>query len=289
MALHDFKKAFTNLKHLSEEQKQKFFGDALIYIEIPETLDFLFKTLTPFEEKILKMRFGLNGRQKHSAEEIATHFARSPSWVYKRQAKAFRKLRHPKRQELVQAFIKETGIHIDKLESSVIELDPVVESASQLTTALIAYLQSHHEDLEKIRWDVFEHLVAEFFASWGFEDVRLVGRNPMTSADVFAGRTLTPLGTKIRYFIEVKRWKEKVGVQVIDQVYGAMLSERPRLGWHAAMVVSLRGFRDFEKYKPNELALRGIELKNREDLLDWLRGYKPNRNGLWLPEPISTI
>ena len=128
-------------------------------------------------------------------------------------------------------------------------------------------------------------MIAEFLASWGFEEVHLVGRNPRTSADIFAVHTVNPIGTKFRYFIEVKRWKHKVGVQVIDQVYGAMLNERPIFGWHAAMIVSLVGFKDFEKYTRESLVLKGVELKDSNDLLRWLRGYRPNGNGLWLPDP----
>lgn len=67
-----------------------------------------------------------------------------------------------------------------------VELIHVIETVKRLTPDLIAYLQSHEIDLDKLRWDVFEHLVAEFFASWGFQDVRLVGRNSKTSADIFA-------------------------------------------------------------------------------------------------------
>ncbi|HXU37581.1 MAG TPA: hypothetical protein VN937_14565 [Blastocatellia bacterium] len=74
-----------------------------------------------------------------------------------------------------------------------------------------------------------------------------------------------------------------------DQVYGAMLNEKPSFGWHAAMIVSLVGFKDFEKYDRESLALKGVELKDSDDLLQWLRGYKPNKNGLWLPESCKSL
>jgi len=170
-----------------------------------------------------------------------------------------------------------------------IDLVPVIETIEQLTPSLITHLKSHEEDIDKLRWDVFEHLVAEFLASSGFKDVRLVGRSSVTSADIFAAYTIDSIGTKVRYFIEVKRWKNKVGVEIIDQVYGAMLNERSQFGWHAAMIVSLVGFKDFRKYNRVELALKGIELKERDDLLRWLNGYKPNKDGLWLPEPHTDL
>jgi DNA-directed RNA polymerase specialized sigma24 family protein len=166
-----------------------------------------------------------------------------------------------------------------------VDLIHVIEAVKELSPDLIAHLQSHERDLDRLRWDVFEHLVAEFFASSGFQDVRLVGRNSKTSADIFASYFIDSVGMRNRYFIEVKRWKKRIGVQIIDQVYGAMLNERPMFGWHAAMIVSLVGFTDFEKYNRESLALKGVELRDRNDLLRWLRDYKRNRSGLWLPEP----
>ncbi|HEV2863176.1 MAG TPA: restriction endonuclease [Pyrinomonadaceae bacterium] len=189
----------------------------------------------------------------------------------------------------MRSFLEWKREHLEKYETTPIELLPVIEKATRLTPALIEHLRSHSEDLENLRWDVFEGLVAEFFASWGWEDVRLVGRNSKTSADIFAAYILNPLGVKIRYFVEVKRWKRKVGVQIIDQVYGAMISERQAFGWHAAMIVSLVGFKDFEKYSRETLILKGVELKDRNDLLMWLKGYKPNKSGLWLPQPLTEI
>ena len=85
------------------------------------------------------------------------------------------------------------------------------------------------------------------------------------------------------YFVEVKRWKERVGVQVIDHVYGAMLAERPRMGWHVAMVVSLYGFTSFRQYSRADLLHMGMHLKGRDDLVRWLKEYRPSRSGLWLP------
>ena len=251
-----------------------------------EAMEMALSSLSPREEMVIKMRYGLGPDGKeHTLEEIGHLFAVTRERIRQIEAVALRKLRHPSRLGLLKRFFELA--ELDEEESNVvsIELIPVIETIKNLTPALIAYLRTYEADIERLRWDVFEHLIAEFFASWGFEDVRLVGRNAKTSADIFAAQVINPIGTKIRYFIEVKRWKHKVGVQVIDQVYGAMLSERPVFGWHAAMIVSLVGFKDFEKYSRESLALRGIELRERDDLLKWLRGYKPKGNGLWLPEP----
>lgn len=113
--------------------------------------------------------------------------------------------------------------------------------------------------------------------------MRLVGSNPLTSADIFASIYPEPLGSEIRFFVEVKRWKDKIGIEVIDKVLGALIGERETFGWHAGMIVSIAGFKDFKKYTPERIRLKGIELKDKDDLLRWLKDYKQSRNGLWLP------
>ena len=288
MAFEDFQQKVPYLEFLTNEATSAF-SDLQKHIESDDVLDFLLATVSPAEEYILKMRFGLLGRREHSTNEIAEHFQRSSSWVRQRQARALRKLRNVPSLESMRSFIEWKREQLDKDGASPVELLPVIETVTQLTPALIEHLRSQSHDLENLRWDVFERLVAEFFASWGWEDVRLVGRNNKTSADIFAAYIINPIGVKIRYFVEVKRWKYKVGVGIIDQVYGAMISERPAYGWHAAMIVSIVGFKDFEKYSRESLTLKGIELKDQNDLLMWLKGYKPNKNGLWLPRPSTDI
>jgi cold shock CspA family protein len=167
------------------------------------------------------------------------------------------------------------------------ELTPVVETIRKLTPELIRHLKRNEDDLRRIDPHVFEHLVAEFLAGRGFGDVRLVGTNPKTAADIYAARVDDLIGIEHRYFIEVKRWKDKVGVEVIDRVHGAFIGERARIGWHAAIIVSVSGFKEIEKYTPYELRMMGIELKDRGDLLRWLKDYRQREDGLWLPDPAN--
>lgn len=169
------------------------------------------------------------------------------------------------------------------------ELTDVVEKIKKLTPELIEHLRRYEDDLLKVNPRIFEHLIAEFFASWGFDDVRLVGTNARTSADIYVVKTVNPVGVENRYFVEVKRWKHKVGIEVINQVLGAMIGEREQFGWHAAMIVSVAGFTEFEKWDRQQLKMKGIELKEKSDLLRWLQNYKPNDNGLWLPEPPTLL
>lgn len=170
-----------------------------------------------------------------------------------------------------------------------VELIPVIETVNRLEPSLIAHLQKRSEDLDKINPRVFEHLVAEFLAARGFADVRLVGRNPRTSADIFAADFLRAAEVPIKIFVEVKRWRETIGIEVIHQVLGAFLGEKERFGWSAAMIVTVGGFKDFQKWSREELALKGLYLKDRDDLFRYLKGYKQNASGLWLPNPRTDL
>lgn len=169
------------------------------------------------------------------------------------------------------------------------ELIPVIEQVRQLQPSLISHLKQHHNDLLKIDPLLFEHLFAEFLAAQGFDDVRLVGRNPNTSADIYAARHLVGPDIPIRLFVEVKRWKAKIGIEVINQVLGAYLGERERFGWNAALIVTVGGFRDFDKWSREELALKGLFLRDRNDLLRYLEGYKQHPNGLWSANPRTDL
>lgn len=257
---------------------------------VNRAFDTVFATISPREEVVLKLLYGLDGSGlKRSRKEVGQLLDVTSERVRQIEAKALRKLHHPARSRVVRNVLEEV------LEAQSIPFSPpaellsVIEKIKKLTPELIAHLRSHNDDLIKIHPLVFEHLIAEFFASWGFDDVRLVGRNPKTSADIYVAKVVNPVGMETRYFIEVKRWNRKVGIEVINQVLGAMIGEKEQFGWHAAMIVTVAGFTDFEKWDRQQLKLKGVELKDRNDLLQWLRDYKEKRNGLWLPEPPTLI
>ena len=230
-----------------------------------EEVDRILQSLSPTEEKVLRMRFGLG---KTVSDEISlAAYRRLLSAVFDDQAVK------PKIEEYRPS----------------IALTGVVEQVTQLTPELIEHLRTHEQDIQVIPWDVFEHLIAEFFCARGYDDVRLVGRDPTTSADVYAAHAKDPLGTQLRFFVEIKRTQKALGIQVINEVLGAVISERPAHGWHAAIIVSTGGFKNLRKFSKHELSYRGLELKDREDLLYWLHDYRPNKNGLWLPHPLREI
>ena len=60
-------------------------------------------------------------------------------------------------------------------------------------------------------------------------------------------------------FVEVKRWKYSIGMKY--QPSARCVPERERFGWNAALVVTVGGFSDFEKWSREELALK-VSLKN---------------------------
>ena len=237
-------------------------------------------TLTPRDEKILRMRFGI-GERKYTQKEIAKDLSISPQRVSKIESDALRKLRSPEKLKI----LKELSEKYQEEIKAPIELYDVIDQVDNLTLDLIKYLKTHEEKIELIPWAVFEHLVAEFLSSQGFEDVRLVGRDSITSADIYATLLVKPLGTRIRFFVEVKRERQKVGINIINTIFGAIGLEREKHGWHAGIIVSVSGFSNIRKHSKTELLLKGIDLKDKNDILQWLKYYEPHKNGLWLPDP----
>lgn len=241
------------------------------------------------------MRLGLNGiARSFTQQTVAEHFATHRNRIRQIENKALRKLRHPSRRRLLELFLTNPEelrqIWGQKVSpEKQIELVPVVETFKTLEPSLIAHLQRHQDDLVKIDPGVLEHLVAEFLASWGFTDVRLVGRNRQTSADIFAMHFNQSLHIPQTYFIEVKRWKERVGIEVIQHVLGAMMMEKQRYGWHAAIIVTLSGYKDLQKCTREQVEMMGVYLRDRNDLLRWLTDYKQTKSGLWLPKPRTDL
>ncbi len=82
-------------------------ADAVITANLREITDEVLKSLTPREEKVIKMRFGLgpNGSE-HTLEEVGQHFAVTRERIRQIEAKALRKLRHPSRSRKLKAFLE---------------------------------------------------------------------------------------------------------------------------------------------------------------------------------------
>ncbi|HEX9928011.1 MAG TPA: restriction endonuclease [Pyrinomonadaceae bacterium] len=258
-------------------------------IEISKLFEEVLYSLTPREEKVIRMRFGLQASGKfYTQAEVGQYFAITRYKLRKIESKSLRKLRHPSRTKFVKEYLQQA---INRKTNDVVpaEQNYVIEQIKKLEPELIRHLKKYENDICLINPLVFEHLIAEFFASWGFHDVRLVGQNRQTSADIFVAHTINPLGVENRIFVEVKRWRKKVGVEIINQVLGAFLGEKEKFGWHGSLIVTVAGFTEFEKWSREELKLKGLMLKDKTDLTMWLKDYKECENGLWLPEPKKLI
>jgi RNA polymerase primary sigma factor len=84
-------------------------SDAVINLSLKEQTSSVLKTLTPREEKVIKMRFGLDDGSEHTLEEVGQSFAVTRERIRQIEAKALRKLRHPSRSRKLRAFLEGTA------------------------------------------------------------------------------------------------------------------------------------------------------------------------------------
>jgi RNA polymerase primary sigma factor len=81
-------------------------SDAVINLNLKEQTEAVLKTLTPREEKVIKMRFGVGDGSEHTLEEVGQNFAVTRERIRQIEAKALRKLRHPSRSRKLRAFLE---------------------------------------------------------------------------------------------------------------------------------------------------------------------------------------
>ncbi|HSO00787.1 MAG TPA: RNA polymerase sigma factor RpoD, partial [Candidatus Nanopelagicales bacterium] len=80
-------------------------ADAVINMNLAEQTRKVLKTLTPREEKVLRMRFGIGEKSDHTLEEVGQDFEVTRERIRQIEAKALRKLRHPSRSKQLKSFI----------------------------------------------------------------------------------------------------------------------------------------------------------------------------------------
>jgi RNA polymerase primary sigma factor len=78
----------------------------MINLSLMEQTSSVLKTLTPREEKIIKMRFGLEDGSEHTLEQVGQTFAVTRERIRQIEAKALRKLRHPSRALKLRGFLE---------------------------------------------------------------------------------------------------------------------------------------------------------------------------------------
>jgi len=96
----------SHLGEFIEDKSSVSPSDAAISISLQEQTASLLKTLTPREEKVIKMRFGLEDGSEHTLEEVGHSFAVTRERIRQIEAKALRKLRHPSRSRSLRSFIE---------------------------------------------------------------------------------------------------------------------------------------------------------------------------------------
>jgi RNA polymerase primary sigma factor len=84
-------------------------AEAVINVNLKDQTAQVLRTLTAREEKVIKMRFGLEDGSEHTLEEVGQSFAVTRERIRQIEAKALRKLRHPSRSRKLRAFMD--GVH----------------------------------------------------------------------------------------------------------------------------------------------------------------------------------
>ncbi|MCL4379979.1 sigma-70 family RNA polymerase sigma factor, partial [Candidatus Dependentiae bacterium] len=79
-------------------------AEAVASNDLKERVREVLKTLTPREEKVLKMRFGIDVASEHTLEEVGKDFSVTRERIRQIEVKALRKLRHPSRAKKLESF-----------------------------------------------------------------------------------------------------------------------------------------------------------------------------------------
>ena len=95
--------------HLGDFIEDKQVGspvESMIGLSLREQTNKVLNTLTPREEKVLRLRFGLSDGCEHTLEEVGQDFAVTRERIRQIEAKALRKLRHPSRSKKLRSFLE---------------------------------------------------------------------------------------------------------------------------------------------------------------------------------------
>jgi RNA polymerase primary sigma factor len=95
----------SHLGDFIEDKKFMLPSDAAVNMNLAEQTRKVLATLTPREEKVLRMRFGIGEKADHTLEEVGQDFAVTRERIRQIEAKALRKLRHPTRSRKLKSFI----------------------------------------------------------------------------------------------------------------------------------------------------------------------------------------
>ena len=96
----------SHLGDFIEDKKFMLPSEAAVSMNLAEQTRKVLATLTPREEKVLRMRFGIGEKADHTLEEVGQDFTVTRERIRQIEAKALRKLRHPTRSEPLRSFLE---------------------------------------------------------------------------------------------------------------------------------------------------------------------------------------
>ncbi len=100
----------SHLKDFIEDRSAVSPVEATIQLDLRSQTQTVLKTLTPREEKVLKLRFGVGDGSEHTLEEVGQNFAVTRERIRQIESKALRKLRHPSRSKVLRVFLEKAGM-----------------------------------------------------------------------------------------------------------------------------------------------------------------------------------
>lgn len=239
------------------------------------------KLLTPRQEKVLRLSYGLGCARGHSVAEIAGEFDVSKNRIHGFRRQALERLRQfaisPESLqlavELEESVRQRPVILASPLDSQQIETCSAVQrlvQESNITQSQLLALSPRE----------FEEFIAEIWDQLGYA-VELTARTRDGGRDVVA---IKKAESAVRFIIECKRYDEsnKVGVSFVRALYGVKFHEGATKAFLATTSTFTRGARDFWVDHQWE-----IELKDFEGLLEWTKRVhafqKSSDSSLWLP------
>lgn len=106
------------IKDFIENDKESSPADTVASSDLKDRVREVLKTLTPREEKVLKMRFGIDVASEHTLEEVGKDFSVTRERIRQIEVKALRKLRHPSRSKRLLAFFEKEMEDKDNLDEN---------------------------------------------------------------------------------------------------------------------------------------------------------------------------
>jgi RNA polymerase primary sigma factor len=98
------------IKDFIEDSSNSTPSENVVIDDLKERVREVLKTLTPREEKVLKMRFGIDVASEHTLEEVGKDFSVTRERIRQIEVKALKKLRHPQRFSKLRSFMESSSM-----------------------------------------------------------------------------------------------------------------------------------------------------------------------------------